>query len=151
MRNKIVIMYCQTLHACYLLNRSSMAKARFTVVNERDFLCFYFLLLQVTFNTHVFMQEINKWTQAGICATFRESNDLWFDSCVHLIKLSFKFASLFFRRPITFAVFTPPRPTSPAHDGLYVAGSEETRRHELLESGRICLFGDGHGTRAAHV
>lgn len=57
---------------------------------------------------------------------------------------------LFFRWPSTCGVTAPLGPTFPAHDSLYVAGAEEARCHELLESSRVCLFGNGHGTRAAN-
>lgn len=60
-------------------------------------------------------------------------------------------APLFFRWPLTSAIFTPPRPTTPAYDGLHESGSEETGCYELLESGRVRLFGDGHGPRAVHA
>lgn len=57
----------------------------------------------------------------------------------------------FFRWTLAFAIFTPPCPTCPAYDGFNVASFEKTRRIKLLESGRICLFGRGHGPRVTHV
>ena len=58
---------------------------------------------------------------------------------------------LFFRWPSTSGVTAPLGAASAADDSLYVAGAEETRCHELLERGRVCLFGNRHGPRAADV
>lgn len=153
MHNKI--MHCQTLHACHLLNMSSMAKVRFISFWQQCCYCarprvFLFFLLQVTFNTRVHAGNKHTALKRNRRASMPYSVKANF-GLIYVLNRWFKCALLYFRRPITYAVFTPPRPTSPAHDGLHVAGSEETRRHELLESGRICLFGDRHGTRVAHV
>lgn len=55
------------------------------------------------------------------------------------------------RWPLTSGIAAPPGPTSPAYGSLHVAGSEETRCHELLQSGRFCFFSDGHDSRAANL
>lgn len=60
-------------------------------------------------------------------------------------------ALLFSRWPLPSGVAAPPGPTSPAYGSLHVAGFEDTGCHELLESGRVCLVGDGRGPRAADV
>lgn len=48
-------------------------------------------------------------------------------------------------------LFTPPCSTPAAYDGIHVASSEEARCPDLLDSGRICLCGGGHGPRSAHA